>query len=101
MINCLRAVLPYLNGRNSQNTKGKSAAPTRTVALNLAVCVRSLKFYKLTCNLGFEAFKFSLIAGGDSVPFVASVKEDKDSWRNCLLEIKAGYEIADGKSNSQ
>jgi len=33
----------------------------------------------------------------DSEPFVASVKEDVESWRNCLLEIKAGYEVASGK----
>ncbi|XP_078372153.1 DENN domain-containing protein 3-like [Oculina patagonica] len=38
---------------------------------------------------------------GDFVPFVASVKEDKDSWRNCLLEIKAGYEIADAWKDPQ
>ena len=31
------------------------------------------------------------------MPFVASVKEDGESWRNCLLEIKAGYEVASGK----
>lgn len=31
------------------------------------------------------------------MPFVASVKEDGESWRNCLLEIKAGYEVAYGK----
>lgn len=33
-----------------------------------------------------------------SKSFVASLKEEKDFWRNCLLEMKAGYEIADGKA---
>ena len=28
---------------------------------------------------------------------MASVKEDVESWRNCLLEIKAGYEVSSGK----
>lgn len=32
---------------------------------------------------------------GTSMPFVASVKEEKDFWRKCLLEMKAGHEIAD------
>ena len=31
------------------------------------------------------------------MPFVASVKEEKDFWRKCLLEMKAGHEIADGR----
>ena len=31
------------------------------------------------------------------MPFVASVKEEGECWRNSLLEIKAGYEVASGK----
>ena len=33
----------------------------------------------------------------DSAPFAASVKEDWEFCRNCLFEIKAGYEVASGK----
>lgn len=36
-----------------------------------------------------------------SKSFVASVKEEKDFWINCLLEMKAGYEIADGKARER
>ncbi|XP_020622103.1 DENN domain-containing protein 3-like [Orbicella faveolata] len=42
---------------------------------------------------GVTAIKITSKVKG-SVPFVASVKEDGESWRNCLLEIKAGYEVA-------
>lgn len=40
-------------------------------------------------------------SGDPSTPFVASVKEEKDFWLNCLLEMKAGYEIADGKAREK
>ena len=40
-------------------------------------------------------------SGDPSTPFVASVKEEKDFWLNCLLEMKAGYEIADGKARER
>jgi len=36
-------------------------------------------------------------SGQPLMSFVASVMEEKDFWRNCLLEIKAGYEMADGR----
>ena len=36
-----------------------------------------------------------------SKSFVVSVKEEKDFWLNCLLEMKAGYEIADGKARGK
>lgn len=29
--------------------------------------------------------------------FVASLKEEKDFWLNCLLEIQAGYKMAYGR----
>lgn len=31
----------------------------------------------------------------DPVSFIAFVKEEKDFWRSCLLEMKAGYNISD------
>ena len=70
----------------------------------LRACVACLLVRPLNSKrpviLSLKAFKFSSRAGTDPVSFVASFKEDRDSWRNCLLEIKAGYEIADGKRNA-
>lgn len=40
---------------------------------------------------------FNRLSGQPSMPFVASVKEETDFWRNCLLEIKVGYKMADGR----
>ena len=48
----------------------------------------------LTCLVHFSS-------GDPSKFFVASVKEEKDFWLNCLLEMKAGYEIADGKAREK
>ena len=32
----------------------------------------------------------------EKLPFHAFLKEDRDFWRNCLLEIQAGHQIAEG-----
>ncbi|KAJ7365979.1 Rab guanyl-nucleotide exchange factor [Desmophyllum pertusum] len=63
--------------------------------------IKSVKpFSESLLSRGITAIKITSKSKA-SLSFVASVKEDKDSWRNCLLEIKAGYAIADAWKDPQ